>query len=374
MLVRQSLWRPDLGWESGPSQTPADLALVFGLRSRFEDADFIQDLRDRHPAAVYAGCSTAGEIHDTQVHLDSVTVTSVNFDHARVRSARADLDLDENGYAAGRLLGEELSDPALRSVMVFSDGVRANGSELARGLNEGLPPGTLVTGGLAGDGADFGRTAVLSNHDVAEHAVVAVGFYGDRLLLGHGSLGGWDPFGPERVITGAEGNVLTHVDDQPALDLYKRYLGDYAAELPSSALLFPLSIRPANSDRSLVRTVLGIDDEAGTMTFAGDMPVGAYARMMKANFDRLVDGAVQAAQASAFGETPAQLAVLISCVGRRLVLGQRVEEEVEGVREALGDRPVLTGFYSYGELSPLARETTCELHNQTMTITTLAEI
>ena len=124
-----------------------------------------------------------------------------------------------------------------------------------------------------------------------------------------------------------------------------------------------------------VRTVLAINEDARSMTFAGDVPVGSSARFMRANFERLVDGAGEAAQTSrqALGSHRPELAILISCVGRKLVLKQRVEEEVETVREAVGEETVLAGFYSYGEISPFFKAGRCELHNQTMTITTLSE-
>jgi hypothetical protein len=61
-------------------------------------------------------------------------------------------------------------------------------------------------------------------------------------------------------------------------------------------------------------------------------------------------------------------------VGRKLVLKQRIEEEVEAIRDVFGDGTVLTGFYSYGEISPFAPGEPCALHNQTMTITTFTEI
>jgi len=105
-----------------------------------------------------------------------------------------------------------------------------------------------------------------------------------------------------------------------------------------------------------------------------DLPEGALARFMKANFNRLVDGAYGAAKTSTeIGGSAPDLAILISCVGRKLVLQQMVEDEVESVREVLGERAVLTGFYSYGEICPSAPNASCDLHNQTMTITTLSE-
>jgi len=210
---------------------------------------------------------------------------------------------------------------------------------------------------------------------VAPNTVTAIGLYGDRLKVGYGSFGGWDAFGAERLITHAQGNVLYELDGKSALQLYKMYLGEHARGLPATALLFPLSLRKSKDDEPLVRTILSVDEEKQSMTFAGGLTEGAYARFMKANIDRLVDGASEAATTSyeAIGSTTPDLAILISCIGRKLVLKQRIEEEVESVRDVLGARTTLTGFYSYGEISPFAPGARCELHNQTMTITTLSE-
>ena len=231
-----------------------------------------------------------------------------------------------------------------------------------------------VTGGLSGDGAAFAQTVVICNGPAESNVVAAVGFYGNRLEVGYASQGGWDPFGPERLITRAEGNVLHELDGRSALDLYKTYLGAHSAGLPATGLLFPLSLRMGDGQTGLVRTILAVNEAEGSMTFAGDMPVGAYARLMRANFDRLIDGSTGAARESSRGvRGNPDLAILISCVGRKLVLKQRIEEEVEGVREVLGPSTVLTGFYSYGEISPFTPGARCSLHNQTMTITTFRE-
>ena len=81
--------------------------------------------------------------------------------------------------------------------------------------------------------------------------MVAVGLYGEHVKLGHGSKGGWDTFGPERIVTKSDGNVLYELDDKPALALYKEYLGDRAAGLPGSALLFPLALRASKALENL---------------------------------------------------------------------------------------------------------------------------
>ena len=303
-------------------------------------------------------------------------ITAIEFEHTQVKGVQVKLeDVDTDSFKAGEKLAQALDHDGLAHVFVISEGTHTNGSDLVQGLSKHLPDGIAITGGLAGDGARFEETIVFFNSGPVADTIVVVGFYGDQLKIGYGSMGGWDPFGPERLITRSEGNVLYELDDQSALELYKNYLGDHAEELPSSALLFPLSIRSDDYPEQLVRTILSIDDKAGSMTFAGDVPDGAYARFMKANFDRLVDGAYGAAKTSLEigGEESPDLAILISCVGRKLVLQQMIENEVESVAEVLGESTTLTGFYSYGEICPAAPNARCDLHNQTMTITTLSE-
>lgn len=373
MRVTQQHWTRSAGWSNGTAiDATANLVWVFGGTDQL-DTERFAELRSAYPHALLLGCSTAGEIIDTRVEDDTLVATAATFEHTRVRLVSARVGDPGASRPVGADLAAQLAAPDLAHVFVLSDGLHVNGTELAAGLRQTLPASVVVTGGLSGDGARFSRTLVIADAPPAECMVVAVGFYGDRLRVGHGSLGGWDPFGPDRLITRAVGNVLFELDGQPALTLYKRYLGDHAAGLPASGLLFPLALRSEDgSETGLVRTILAVDEAAGSMTFAGDMPQGCHARLMKANFDRLVDGAIGAAEAAKLSDD-AQLAILISCVGRKLVLGQRIEEEVEGVRDVLGTQAVLAGFYSYGEISPYTATGRCELHNQTMTITTFAE-
>jgi hypothetical protein len=271
-------------------------------------------------------------------------------------------------------LAQALLGDGLSHVLLLAEGIHVNGTELLAGLRKALPEGVTVTGGLAADGPRFERTFVCKDGTPMERHVAAIGFYGDRLEVGYGSMGGWDPFGPERIVTRSKGNVLYELDGHSALDLYRDYLGPYSADLPSSGLLFPLSLI-GEDGRRLVRTILGINDDEGSLTFAGDIPEGAQVQLMKANFDRLIDGASQASEDAhrAVERRRPAVALLISCVGRRLVLKQRIEEELEAVQEVVGDGVPLCGFYSYGEVAPFGGTQRCELHNQTMTVTTLNE-
>jgi hypothetical protein len=375
--IESRSWREDTGW-SGPLPSHLDseqtLAIVFGDPALLNDPAPITELRKTFSRSHLVGCSTAGQIQGAELTESVLVVAVARFEHTRIATAITAVDGTPDSRDAGKRVATALSEPDLRALLVLSDGLNVNGSELVRGLAEGVDDGVVVTGGLAGDKDRFERTWVVADGEPTEVAVAAVGLYGDRVVVGAGSFGGFDPFGPERVVTRSEGNVLFELDGKPALALYKEYLGDRADELPGAALHFPLAVRPSRDDSGqTVRCISGVDEEEQSITFSGDVPEGWRAQLMRANKNRLVDGAMQAA---ALGAGPAlageQLAVAVSCVGRRLVLGERTEEEIEAAREALAPGAHLVGFYSYGEIAPVSGSP-CELHNQTMTVTTIGE-
>lgn len=373
METEQRIWTPGQGWSSAKGGLPdAQVVLVFGAKGALADPARMKDIKAAYPQAHFIGGSTAGEIAGTHVLDGTVVTTAVHFQRSTLHVASIDLQPNEDSARAGERLARLLPMSGLVHVFVVSDGQMVNGSELVRGMGAALPRGVAVTGGLAGDGADFHSTLTMSDQGPRSGRLTALGLYGPRLHVGYGSLGGWDPFGPHRVITKSTGNILFELDGQPALPLYKRYLGEQASGLPATGLLFPLAVQ-LPSGVEVTRTILGVNEKDQSLTFAGDVPQGCVARLMKANFDRLVDGAHGAAQGAVMADGKAELAILISCIGRKLVLKSRTEEELEAVQDVLGKQAALAGFYSYGEICPSAPNAGCELHNQTMTITTLRE-
>lgn len=356
----------------------AQLVLAFGATDIIKQSKHYKNLKEQYPKANIIFCSTAGEIMATKVSDDTIAVTAIEFSSTTTKCVEISIKDQLESYEQGKKLASQLPKEGLVHALVFSDGLHVNGTALAAGFHESLPKTVSVTGGLVGDGARFKETVVGLDAAPSEHKIVLIGLYGKKLHVGYGSFGGWDAFGPERMITKSKYNVLYELDGKPALALYKEYLADQAKDLPASGLLFPLKLEISAKDgkEEVVRTLLAVDEKAQSMTFAGDMPEGVSAQLMRANFDRLINGATNAAKMSAVslrGSKP-ELAILVSCVGRKLVLKDRIEEEVEAVAKTLGDHPALTGFYSYGEICPTAAtEKQCQLHNQTMTITTLQE-
>lgn len=383
MKIEQKKWTRENGWVAVKEQTfgsAPQLVLTFGGRALLSDEKYFQEIKAMYPESNVLMCSTAGEISDVEVSDDSIVLAAILFEKTKLRFSKTEVGNGDKGYEAGKKLAADLKDEGLTHVLVFSDGLKVNGTSLVSGLTEGLPNNVSVTGGLVGDGSEFKETLVGLDIPPTSGKIVAIGFYGDKLKVGYGSLGGWDTFGPERLITKSKDNVLYEVDNQSALDLYKKYLGDKAKDLPGSGLLFPLSLRLKDEEGKefeVVRTLLAVDEKEKSMIFAGDMPEGTQAKLMRANFDRLIEGSVGAANMSVkfFNGVEPELAILVSCVGRKLVLKERIEEEVEAVRAVTGEKTAIIGFYSYGEICPAAAEEKHgRLHNQTMTITMLGEI
>ena len=375
MKTTTTRWTKETGWTL-PAAAP-QLILYFGATSQLDaGAPAVRELAAKFPDAVVCGCSTAGEILGSHVFDESIVAALVQFQSTQVRAVAESTAGNADSAAVGRRAAGKLNTAGLRHVLILSDGLSVNGTALVAGFREILPPGVAITGGLAGDGSRFQKTFVGLGSDVKRDQIVAIGFYGAGIVIGYGSRGGWEGFGPRRRITRSQGNTLLELDGQPALALYKRYLGERAAGLPATGLLFPLELtKDATEKAGLVRTILAVDEANQSLTFAGDMPEGWYARLMKATGDQLVEGAANAGSDAALKSDAggSSLAIMVSCIGRRLVLGQRIEEELEAVIRSLPALTETVGFYSYGEACPSAGNDLSELHNQTMTITVIGE-
>lgn len=354
--------------------TGAQLLLAFGPVNA-PPQPWFDEARRRWPNAHLIYSTSGGQIDGVEVVDAAVVLTGMQFDRVGVSVVSMEGAGIEPCEALGRKLGDELSSIAkLRHVLVFVDGLHVNGAALTRGLTGALPPGVTVSGGLASDGTSFALTGVGVDGPPQEHRVVAVGLSGDSLRIGTGSAGGWIPFGPERTVSRANGASVFELDGEPALGVYKRYLGDLVQELPGSALLFPLALASRDSSDQLVRTILGIDEAEGSLRFAGDVPQGSKVRLMRSTNDQLLDGASQAIHTAleGMGDCETSVVLCISCIGRRAVLKSRVEEELEEVAQHVGSA-VVSGYYSNGEISPPRSNSVALLHNQTMTITAIGE-
>ncbi|MEL7035734.1 MAG: FIST N-terminal domain-containing protein [Cyanobacteria bacterium J06592_8] len=395
MKLETFFWHPQKGWSvhTLPSlDSEQTLVLLFGTVELIDNRDPIEYLKQSYPQSHLIGCSTAGEILGTYLFERTLCVVVVQFEQTQLRSANTSVDLDpqtssNKSYDAGRTLATQLQHPDLKGVFILADGLYINGSELLRGLNAILKPSSkqeqipTITGGLAADDHQFQQTWVLADGIPRQGNIAAVGFYGNQIQISFGCQSGWTIFGPERRVTRAKHNILYELDGKPALQLYKEYLGEQARNLPKSALFFPLAVQSSSTRKATIRSLVSLDEKTNSLRLSGNIPQGAITQLMRGNSERLVDGALAAALVSRHGiqrqlnliEEEPTLAIAISGSGRRLVLGERTEEELEVTLEELPPQTQQIGFYSYGEFAPSGVGTICQLHNQTMTLTIIQE-
>lgn len=377
MILTTLRYTPAGGWDSPPDaamDSPSTLVIVFGPSQIDPCRDALDALVGAFPHSVVVGCSTAGEIHGDTLDQGILSVAVIRFRDVRLKLAVVPIGTAEEASFIGGTLGGRLEAADLKAVFLLSDGLVVNGTKLVDGFRGLSAKGVVVTGGLAGDGARFVETWVLVDGEPRSGFISAVGLYGDSLRIAYGTQGGWDVLDDEIEVAHAIGNVLYELNNQPALAFYKAHMGEDAQGLPSTGLLYPLAIKGEDGAEDVVRTILSVDEEEQSLTFAGTIPDGASIRLMRANMDRLIDGARGASIQATSQDlaTGPSLCIAISCVGRRLVLGERTDEELAAVSRhlPLGTRQI--GFYSYGEISPLANGV-CNLHNQTMTLTLIGE-
>ncbi len=356
--------KPDLVFAFGPSESLCNLAPA---------------LTEYFPGIRRIGCSSAFAISSAGLEQSNCVVTAVRFDASSIIEASVRLASKEGSFDAGKRLGASLPRDGLRAVLLLGQGVKIRGSALLAGINEALETVVPVVGGLASRKEGYYQTWVLDESGCGSETIVALGLYGNSLRFGFGVHGGWSPFGPARKVTRCEGNVLYELDGEPALDVYRRYLGDYARDLPTVGHFFPFAMLDGNHEEiGLIRSMLAVDEKTGGLRFGDEVIPDSYLRMMHANTDKLVGGVETAAEAArrmiGGGDSYHGLIFMVSCVGRELVMGERVEEEIEVAAEVFGGEVPIAGFYSFGEISPTGEDAACKLHNQTVMVAYIDEI
>ncbi len=351
----------------------ASFVLVFASRTMLESSAWIDTIQDRYKNVPVVSCSSSGMIYQSALKEDEVSGIAVQLEKTIVRIESKQLADFSDSKEMGHQLGTDLMEPDLKHVLLFSDGWLVNGSELIDGIYGALSEAVTVGGGFAGDGANFSRTLIGLNQQIERGMVVAIGMYGENLSVGFGKHGGWNEFGEEMEVTEVNGREIVQLDNQSVLSLYREFLGEDADGLPGKALMYPLAVKLPDFPNPLVRTVMNIDDLEGTIATGQPVPKGAKIQFMRAKFDNIIKGVEQAAEESLKNHisTP-EFALVVSCIGRKLLFGKQIEEEIAIVKQALGNTPIVSGFYSNGEIC-MDERGLAELHHQYLTVTTFKE-
>lgn len=351
----------------------ASFVLLFTSRANLEQPSWMEHIRNHYPDVPIVSCSSSGEIYLAEILDNSVSAVAVQLEKTEVGFAFTNINQHANSFEAGQTLGKELNKTQLTHILLLSDGWIVNGSQLIDGLYSEIQKSVSISGGMAGDGANFSETMVGINNNIKPGNIVAIGFYGDHLQIGHGSHGGWNEYGDAMKITKSDGRIVYELDNKPALDLYKAHLGKDADGLPGTALLYPVSLTIDNK-QDLVRTVHSVDETNKAIVLGEPVENGVNLRFMRAKFDNPLQGVEKAAtDVKTALSKPAELSIIVSCIGRKLLLDQDIQKEIEITQSLIGDNTPTIGFYSYGEIST-EHQQFAQLHHQMMTVTSMVEL
>jgi hypothetical protein len=305
------------------------------------------------------GASTSGEIANDEVHEGSIVVMLLEISRDAYRLNLFDGE-GKTSYQVGQSVADWAKtiydDPAF---MVMSAGLRADGEQIVNGIIYTMERQVPLFGGCAGTDPGMEETYVFSASQVIANGVAALIFDQNAIELQGIATSGWKGVGTPKTITKAEGNIVYSIDDEPALDVYDKYLN--IGDDPTLAFEYPLLLMRDDGSSVLRGSMLVNEDKS--IVYGGTVPEGAKVRFSMPPGSEIIDHAIE--KMSEFNQqTPAADAiVLFSCKGRHLALGQMVEEEISAVHK-LWNVP-LVGFFTYGEIGPVPQGR-CELHNHTL--------
>lgn len=354
-----------------------DVILLFVSLTYQEIEVSIDAIQKKFPNTLLIGGTTAGEIIDQQVVDDSIVMSAIKFDKTKIKVFSAELPEDVSTYKeVGKQFVRDIEQEDLKHLFILSDVQTLNASNLLKGINNQLDSKVSVTGGLAGRESYLGSNFIIDNGELVHNRVVALAMYGDNLQVSYNAQGGWDSYGVECLVTKSENNHILEIDGQSALDFYRSHVGiGVLSNINKHGFKHPIKIRNEEYTNPVIRALLDVNEEKQSLIMAEEIPKGTYVRIMKANIDRLIIGAENAAKTIAEQNNfNHELAILISCSGRRKVLKDLASEEVEAVTDQFPETTKAIGFYSYGEISPFFELPKTSLHNLTMCVTTFSEL
>ncbi|MBX2864116.1 MAG: FIST C-terminal domain-containing protein [Leptolyngbyaceae cyanobacterium MAG.088] len=351
------------------------LVVVFAAHEYCNAPQPLEDLCNAFPKSKIIGCSTPVVVCDGALLEGTISVGVIRFKHTQIRLSYASVKSFEESRSAGQHLGKHLADVDLKGVLIFSDGVTTEATDLVQGLQEMLPPNVTITGGLA-SGHTLDDTWMLCGGELKRFHACAVGFIGTTVELTRATGGGWRLIGKECKATRTSGRTLFELDGEPATDVYQRQVGsDVGFGLRESPTRYPLTIRLPRLEMQIVRDVNSLDEASGAIELAGDIPEGVIVQVMTTTEDEILDGvdeAIERMRSKTILPQNNALAVCVSCAGRRTVLLSKTSKEAALTYDGLGHGIHQIGMYAFGEISTTSSGP-AQVHNETITIGLIRE-
>jgi diguanylate cyclase (GGDEF)-like protein len=325
------------------------------------DQDFLKkllaELNLLMPQALILGTTTSGEIMNGKVSgLETVLSFSI-FDQTRIRTGffpKGDL----NDFELGQKIATVFNSSQAKLLILFSTGRAINSKIVLKGI-ESLCPGLPIIGGIAG--YNVSECFVSCQGQITNYGVVGVVLEGDNLQVNSYSNLGWQPIGKEMTITKVDGLRVCTIDNMPAYQVYRRYLGLDTSNF-SNAMEFPLLVK---RDGILIARTPNFYHEDDSITFEEEFVAGEKVRLSFGDVE-LISEAIDSL-CREIRQYPAESIFVYSCECRRGFLQELSIIETEPLQKIANT----SGFYTYGEFYNNSKSN--QVLNATMTVTVLAE-
>lgn len=359
-----------------------ELMIVFSS-VRHDQREMLDGVREVSKDIPLIGCSTAGEITLEGSAEGSVAVMAIQSDAIDFTIGKGG-DLKIGVREAGAELARNIQGSAkspVNCLLMLTDVLNGNGAEVVRGIQDVMGGNSLIVGGAAGDDFLFKQTFEYYNDDISSSSIVGAGLSGDY-GIGVGVRHGWVAIGTPMKVTKSEGAVLKELDGRPAVSIYEDYFGKKAEELREEplaklAITYPLGMNVEGDEELLIRDPITVDDQ-GAITCAAEIPEGAEVRLMIGSKEEAIAAAKDAAEQAKEqlqGKAPRAI-IIFNCIARRKLFGRYAKDEIDAIKDVLGQEVPLIGFYTYGEIAPIGENQDrrfSRFHNETAVVMVLGD-
>jgi len=353
-----------------------DLILIFASFDFENLSCSIQDISKKFKNAIITGCTSNGIINSKGVNNSVIAITALKFTNSSVALYTINLSPDSCAtFECGSKFINKIEQDNLKHIFLLSDQHLLIEQEFLDGMNANSDAAVSITGGLSSNSEFDDSKGLIINGKLDTNKAIAVAFYGESLKVGYHAVAGWNSYGSEHLVTNSSEKKILEIDDQPALDWYNSHFNENdIKKIKNIGIKYPIKIRNSENTSPVLRSPEHFDESDKSINLLSDISKGSYIRVMKADKDRVINGAENAAKKIIENYNHQhELAILISCKGRKLLLNGSTSEEVEAVVDQFPESTITTGFYSNGEISPFYKKTKCSYHNLTMCITTISE-
>jgi len=347
--------------------------LAFVFITKIEQADDLRSLFDKYGIAIF-GASTSQKFTEQGMEPDDIVVLLLDMPTEYFSIVLKNYE-PSSAYEAARQVGEAgiqaFKNPGF---IISSADFRMSGDELVSGLMDSAGQQVTLMGGVAGNPADF--SGIVFTNDLSSKAgMIALVIDQDKIAINGLAVSGWKPVGTEKKITKCEGSWIYTIDNEPAMNVIQRFLGNAIFDTKAEGLIpsdlgYPLQFQRANGSVIMKPLLLWNTTEKSIMA-GGEVKEGEIFRFsLPPDFD-VIDTVIESTRIIKEKDMPqADALIVFSCVGRLGTFGPMISTEIEGLA-ATWNKPMI-GFFSLGEFGKLD-DSPCEFHGTTVSWVALKE-